>query len=292
MAMSILPGELILDICSRPGLSIDDLKCLRLVNRALCAISTPLTFRRIYISNLHRDLEAFQKITSTPHIASVVREVVFLEVPDFITYEHEIRYDRTNLVPTFYRFALCHRIANNFCQPNEPYFASIHPDRQTRALVDAVTVYCHQLRSMPKLATLVTEPISITRLLAFGADIKNPSEEDQRDCEVLLEDATVGDSSWPVVGFRDVFPSLLSGPELEVSSLACRKMGMNLFQEGESVEDLAASFDPRREMGANNFARLTSIDLEFSWILPVDLLQCLAAATGLRKLLLRVKKLE
>ncbi|KAK1658054.1 hypothetical protein BDP55DRAFT_759339 [Colletotrichum godetiae] len=290
--LSFLPVELLLDICSRPDLSINDLKCLRLANRALCGISTSLIFHRVYISNLRRDLEAFRNIMSTPHIASVVRKVVFLEVPDFITYEHEIRYGRTGLDETLYRSTLCHKIADNFCKPNKPYFASDYPDQHTRLLVDAISVYRPLLGSMSKLTTLVSEPISITRLLAFGAYIRNPSEADQHDCEVLLKDATVKHSAWPIVGFRDVFPSLLSGPGLEVSSLVCRKIGMTLFEEGEGVEALIASFGHRGDMGASKFARLTSIDLEFLWKLPIDLPECLAVATGLSRLILRVRKEE
>ncbi|EXF73020.1 hypothetical protein CFIO01_12810 [Colletotrichum fioriniae PJ7] len=289
-----LPVELLIKICCRPDLSINDLKCVRLANRAFYTNSTSLIFHRVFISNLRRDLEAFKHITSTPHIASVVREVVFLEVPDFVTYEHELLHRVTGLDATPNQFALCHKIADNFCKPNEPYFASNYPDRHTRPLIDAVSVYRHLLGSMSKLTTLASEPISTTRLLVFGADIEDPTETNRDDCEALIKDATVDYTSFPVVGFRAVFPPLLSCPKLEVSSLVCRGMGMKLFEKygTEGPRELLRSLAHKGHMGANNFARLTSIDLDFSWLIPGDISECLAAAAGLRKLLLRVQKME
>jgi hypothetical protein len=73
-----LPAEVTTEILA--CLDSQALKALRLTRRAFVPFCTAILFRQIYISRLWKDRLSFFNIASTPHLAAVVRSVVWLEL--------------------------------------------------------------------------------------------------------------------------------------------------------------------------------------------------------------------
>ncbi len=74
-----LPNEILSSIVSYLEDS-DDWKAFRLICRVCEPIPVPFLFRRIQLSRLKRDRDAFEQIASCPHLAEHVRELVWYEL--------------------------------------------------------------------------------------------------------------------------------------------------------------------------------------------------------------------
>ncbi|KAK2020730.1 hypothetical protein LX32DRAFT_647111, partial [Colletotrichum zoysiae] len=273
-----LPTELVDKVVANSTLTSTDRKNLRLTHRFFKYSQGAILFRRIYLSHLRQDLEAFEGITSTPYLADFVKEIVFLEVPDLLYYNHAFRTNKTDLSPTEEQLVLSGQLAESFYGGNAASWESSGFPKPPRI---AVSIYCERFNLMPNVIALISEPIEICRLLAVGANLKDASARAQEDCSVLIDEATLGGHSWPSDGLLQVFPSALSQSRQKISSLTCRKLGMNA--------SIDTNHDPSllRRIGSKNFVNLTSINLEFvaGWV-PEDIAECLAAATGLQQLVI------
>jgi hypothetical protein len=77
-----LPLEVLANIFSDAELSQADRKALRLTCRCLNLPARTALFRRIVLSSLYSDRDAFLSVAATPHLAVHVRELVWHETPD------------------------------------------------------------------------------------------------------------------------------------------------------------------------------------------------------------------
>jgi len=79
-ALAEFPQEVLDTILSSPDLSHHDRANIRLVNRFFHRAVSPHVFRRIHISCLKTDRDAFLAIANSPHLAPLVKELVWDEV--------------------------------------------------------------------------------------------------------------------------------------------------------------------------------------------------------------------
>lgn len=78
-----MPQELLGIIATDPALTNRDRKQVRLACRDLEAAITPFVFKRIVVSKLRADRDAFLSVAADPRLAACVEEVVWLELGEF-----------------------------------------------------------------------------------------------------------------------------------------------------------------------------------------------------------------
>ncbi|KAK3937475.1 hypothetical protein QBC46DRAFT_416061 [Diplogelasinospora grovesii] len=84
-----MPNEILTGIFSDPCLTATDWKSLRLTNRIFGQSVNCLMFRRVGISKLVRDRDAFLGVAAAPHLAEHVRELVWYELDDYALCNHD-----------------------------------------------------------------------------------------------------------------------------------------------------------------------------------------------------------
>ncbi|OTB13847.1 hypothetical protein K445DRAFT_13551 [Daldinia sp. EC12] len=79
-----LPIETLTMIFTDEGLCSNDLKSLRLTQRQWEDVATNLLFKRVCVSRLKKDRDAFFNIASSPHLAQAARILIWYELPNDI----------------------------------------------------------------------------------------------------------------------------------------------------------------------------------------------------------------
>lgn len=79
-----MPQELLRMVAADPVLTNRDRKQARLACRVLDGAMTPIVFKRVFISRLRVDRDAFLSVAAAPHLAACVEEVVWLELGEFL----------------------------------------------------------------------------------------------------------------------------------------------------------------------------------------------------------------
>lgn len=75
-----LPAEILDLILLQPSLCGEDIKSIRLASKRIESSATRRLFRKVHISALHRDREAFLNIAQSPHLARHVQTLVWDEL--------------------------------------------------------------------------------------------------------------------------------------------------------------------------------------------------------------------
>lgn len=259
-----LPFEILAEILSDYELDQSDRKELRLTCRVLEGIATPLVFRRVPLSKLISDRDAFLEIASRPHLAEHVREIVWYELaPD----EGSSFFDRLgrlgsftleegdyidNLVPEMES-----RASNLFWLPRVLWLPSVPTDDGDTSreeseikLAEAISgfseAFVSALDSMPKLRTFISQEMPQDRVLCDdGYPITAGTLQ------------ALGNGSIRRDGlFHFLFPAM-ARPGSTVTSLYWSDH--NIFESILTLQDLvSASASPRLDC-------LTSIDLCLDW---------------------------
>lgn len=79
-----MPQELLRMVAADPVLTNRDRKQARVACRVLEGAMTPVVFKRVVISRLRVDRDAFLGVAASPHLAACVEEVVWLELGEFV----------------------------------------------------------------------------------------------------------------------------------------------------------------------------------------------------------------
>ncbi|OTB00803.1 hypothetical protein M426DRAFT_15158 [Hypoxylon sp. CI-4A] len=87
MAATLL-AELLYTVLEDSCITLEDLKSARLVSKYWTTIPTDLLFRRIGMSRLKKDHDAFFNIASRPHLANSVRILVWYELENDLPNGH------------------------------------------------------------------------------------------------------------------------------------------------------------------------------------------------------------
>ncbi|WQF76957.1 hypothetical protein CDEST_01971 [Colletotrichum destructivum] len=257
--ISKLSLEIIRLIVSSPELSTKDRKSLRLTCKWFKQPTEERLFHRICISQLQSEVEAFLRISASPHLAILVREIVWLERPQF-TYEdveawiedleRPVSVDqRTRFLQSFWRYDESKIELNS--EDDEG-------TEQTSSLSLGEYFPLAILR-MPRVATFVSQHLERQPRNTYHAS----------DEEILLFHGPRGPGI-PNEGFFKFLQPAMECPQSTVRNLVWT-------QEFENTLD--QTFIPAA------FRSLTSIDIRFHR-LPQwkNLVDCLCAASGLRKL--------
>lgn len=71
-------------VAADPVLTNRDRKQARLACRVLDGAMTPVVFKRVFISRLRVDCDAFLSVAASPHLAACVEEVIWLELGELL----------------------------------------------------------------------------------------------------------------------------------------------------------------------------------------------------------------
>ncbi|KAI2471116.1 hypothetical protein F4781DRAFT_143001 [Annulohypoxylon bovei var. microspora] len=175
-----LPPELLHIIFTDVRITQDDLKSFRLVSRSWTDNATVLLFRRIPLSRLKKDRDAFFNIASRSHLATCARVLVWYElgndIPDWYTPDHSpdaegyLESLDEDANTQFFYSELSSQILDLFWfslqialrgdkTPSEAVNKEMHK------LEDFMIQFYDALDAMPNLHTLVSQPMHPCRLL-------------------------------------------------------------------------------------------------------------------------------
>ncbi|RYP52131.1 hypothetical protein DL768_002681 [Monosporascus sp. mg162] len=169
-----LPGELLTEISSSLP-SHADKKSFRLVCRECADAPTRDLFRRIRLSRLKQDKEAFEQIAAHPHLAQYARELVWYELHLEAWPGHSLSSDMPdNFVSRGDVFESILQLQVDLVSDRETFWipklagSNWEGGQGAREIVNAFRDHFHQLlRRMPNLTTFTSRPMPANRLLSY-----------------------------------------------------------------------------------------------------------------------------
>ncbi|RYP93828.1 hypothetical protein DL770_000024 [Monosporascus sp. CRB-9-2] len=174
LSLHHLPRELLAEISAYLP-SHDDKKSFRLVCRECADVPTRELFRRIRLSRLKQDREAFEQIAMHPHLAQYVRELVWYELHLEAWPGHGLSSDKPdNFVSRGDVFESILHLQVGLASDRETFWipklvgSNWESAQGAREIINAFRDHFYQLlRLMPNLTTSTSRPMPADRLLPY-----------------------------------------------------------------------------------------------------------------------------